>query len=139
MKKIIFWISIIIFVCFMFVLFIPHKSTLIRKMNEKYTNNDNYVELYGTVISCFDNEIVIKCNELKNYISYEDNVSSYHIYANSYLDINPGDEIYFVTVPFHFYNGHKLPIVEIRNENQILLSFEEGKSNLLFWVNNEFQ
>ena len=109
-----------------------------NKMVEKYSNNDNYVCLSGEVIKIDDNYIEIRCEELNNYLSYEDDLCSYYIYSDNSIDLLIGDRIAFVTVPFHFYNGHKLPIVELKRNGDTLLTFDEGKENLIDWVNATF-
>jgi len=87
---------------------------LAKKMIEKYSDNQNYVSLFGEIIECNESDIVIRCEELNTYISYEDEMCDYYIYSNEYLDLSIGDTITYITVTFHFCNGHKLPIVEIK-------------------------
>ena len=112
---------------------------LAKKMIEKYSDNQNYVTLTGEVIEINENNIVIKCEELTDFISYEDELCDYYIYSDEFVELEVGDEIKFTIVPFHFYNGHKLPIVELRIDEITLLSFEEGKENLIDWVNTNFK
>lgn len=112
---------------------------LIEKMIEKYSEDQNYVTLTGEVIEINENNVVIKCEELNDYISYEDELCDYYIYSDEFVELEVGDEIKFTTVPFHFYNGHELPIVELRIDENTLLSFEEGKENLIDWVNTNFK
>lgn len=112
---------------------------LAKKMIEKYSDNQNYVTLLGEVIEINDNNAIIKCEELNDYISYEDELCDYYIYSNQFVELQVGEEIQFTTVPFHFYNGHKLPIVELKIDENTLLSFEEGKENLIDWVNTNFK
>ena len=112
---------------------------LAKKMIEKYSDNQNYVTLTGEVIEINENNAVIKCEELNDYISYEDELCDYYIYSDESVELEVGDEIKFTIVPFHFYNGHKLPIVELRIDEITLLSFEEGKENLIDWVNTNFK
>lgn len=50
--------------------------------------------------------------ELRNYLSFQKELCDYYIYSDNFVQLQAEDEIEFVTVPFHFYNGHKLPIVE---------------------------
>ena len=94
---------------------------LAKKMIEKYSDNQNYVTLIGEVIEINENNAVIKCEELNDYISYEDELCDYYIYSDEFVELEVGDEIKFTTVPFHFYNGHKLPIVELRIDENTLL------------------
>lgn len=112
---------------------------LAKKMIEKYYDNQNYVTLLGEVIEINENNAIIKCEELNDYISYEDELCDYYIYSNQFVELQVGEEIQFTTVPFHFYNGHKLPIVELKIDENTLLSFEEGKENLIDWVNTNFK
>lgn len=108
-------------------------------MLDKYSDNQNYVTLSGVIIEYSGNDIIIECEELKTYITYEDEICNYYIYSEETLDLNVGDIIEFVTVPFHFYNGHKLPIVELKINGNTLLDFDDGKDNLIYWVNTSFK
>lgn len=111
---------------------------LAKKMIEKYSDNQNYVlDWWSNRIN--ENNVIIKCEELNDYISYEDELCDYYIYSDQFVELQVGEEIQFTTVPFHFYNGHKLPIVELKIDENTLLSFEEGKENLLDWVNINFK
>ena len=112
---------------------------LAKKMVEKYSDNQNYVTLIGEVIEFNENNVIIKCEELNDYINYEDELCDYYIYSDQFMELQIGEEIQFTTVPFHFYNGHKLPIVELKIDGNTLLSFEEGKENLINWVNITFK
>ena len=114
-------------------------QNLAKKMIEKYSDNQNYVTLTGEVIEINENNVVIKCEELNDYINYEDELCDYYIYSDQFIELQVGEEIQFTTVPFHFYNGHKLPIVELKIDENTLLSFEDGKENLIDWVNTNFK
>lgn len=50
-----------------------------------------------------------------------------------------GEQIEFTIVTFHFYNWHKLPMVELKIDKKTLLSFEEDKENLIDCVNTNFK
>lgn len=112
---------------------------LAKEMIEKYSEDQNYVTLMGEVIECNDNNAVIRCEELHDYIGYEDELCDYHIYSDKFIELSVGEQIEFTTVPWHFYDGHKLPIVELKIDENTLLSFEEGKQNLIDWVNTTFK
>ena len=114
-------------------------QNLAKKMIEKYSDIQNYVTLTGEVIGINENNVIIKCEELNDYISYEDELCDYYIHSDQFIELQVGEEIQFTTVPFHFYNGHKLPIVELKIDENTLLSFEEGKENLINWVNTNFK
>lgn len=112
---------------------------LAKKMIEKYSNNQNYVTLTGELIEINENNVIIKCEELNDYITYEDELCDLYIYSDQFVELQVGEEVQFTTVPFHFYNGHKLPIVELKIDENTLLPFEEGKENLIDWVNTNFK
>ncbi len=135
--------KILCIICFLFLIFITgctsSKNKLISNMNEKYSDDESYVYLSGEVVELDGNNIIIKCTELKKYIDYEDEFCDYYIYSNEIIELSVGEKIYFKTVPFHFYNGHKLPIVEIKVKENTILSFDEGKKNLLDWINTNFK
>ena len=111
---------------------------LADQMISKYSDDQNYVELSGTVVECDEDWLVIRCDELIKYIPYQTGDCPYEIYSTEPISLDVGDEIRFVTVPFHFYNGHDLPIVELTKDGVTLLEFEEGKENLLNWVQETF-
>ena len=117
---------------------------LAKRMIEKYSDNQNYVTLSGEIVeddeSVFleENAVLIRCPEIRDYIHYQGELCRYYIHTKEALDLKVGDQIDFVTVPFHFYNGHKLPIVELKLNGNTLLTFEEGKENLIEWVKRTF-
>ncbi len=112
---------------------------LANNMLEQYSDDQNYVTLSGEIIEFNENNAIIKCEELNEYISYQSELCDYYIYSNQIIELFVGDQIEFVTVPFHFYNGHKLPIVELKIDGNTLLTFEEGKENLIEWVKTNFK
>ena len=132
-----------ILVIFLLVTFLIGCTTsnqkLAKNMIEIFSDNQNYVTLTGEVIEFNENNVIIKCEELNDYLRYEDELCDYYIYSDQFVELQVGEEIQFTTVPFHFYNGHKLPIVELKIDENTLLSFEEGKENLLDWVNINFK
>lgn len=109
-----------------------------NKLLEKYSDDQNYVALSGKIVEVDGLVVVIQCEELSEYLSYEDDLCEYYIHSKQILDLKVGDEIQFITVPFHFYNGHQLPIVELKTSESTLLEFADGKANLIDWVNDTF-
>ena len=109
-----------------------------NKLLEKYSDDQNYVALSGKIVEVDGLAVVIQCEELSEYLSYEDDLCEYYIHSKQILDLKVGDEIQFITVPFHFYNGHQLPIVELKTSESTLLEFADGKANLIDWVNDTF-
>ena len=117
----------------------PSNTVLRKKMIAKYSDDQNYVILTGEVTKFYKNNVIIKCEELRNYLSFQKELCDYYIYSKNFVQLQAEDEIEFVTVPFHFYNGHKLPIVELKKDGITLLAYEEGKKNLIDWVNTNFK
>ena len=105
----------------------------------KYSDDQNYVILTVEFTEFDKNNVIIKCEELRNYLSFQKELCDYYIYSDNFVQLQAEDEIEFVTVPFHFYNGHKLPIVELKKDGITLLAYEEGKKNLIDWVNTNFK
>ena len=136
MKKIVFLVAFLLITLLLGCNLSNQK--LAEKMIEKYSDNQNYVTLVGEIIDFNENNVVIKCVELTDYISYEDEFCDFYIYSDNVVELQVGEQIKFTTVPFHFYNGHKLPIVELKTDENILLSFEDGKENLIDWVNANY-
>ena len=109
---------------------------LAEKMIEKYSENQNYVSLSGEIIEIEPYLITIKSEELKVY--FKDGVCKFDIFSYQDLDLSVGDQIEFTTVIFYFYNGHILPIVEVKKGEENLLLFEDGKECLINWVKKRF-
>lgn len=110
-----------------------------QKMLEIYSNNENYITLQGEIIE-INNEnnnifVTIKCEELKKYIPKEKDVSEYWVFSNYDIDIQVGDNVMFITSNVRFKYTDWLPIVSITMDNITLLEFNEGKKNLIDWVN----
>lgn len=74
------------------------------------------------------------------FLSNESLVNSMNeIYSDESIELSVGDQIEFITAPFHFYDGYHLPIVGLKKGDDTLLTFEDGKQNLLYWMNYEFK
>ena len=133
-------IILVVAVMLLFVMMFSGCSDLIlkNKLLEKYSDDQNYVALSGKIVEVDGLVVVIQCEELSEYLSYEDDLCEYYIHSKQILDLKVGDEIQFITVPFHFYNGHQLPIVELKTFESTLLEFVDGKANLIDWVNDTF-
>ena len=46
----------------------------------------------GEVIEINENNIVIKCEKLNDFISYEDELCDYYIYSDEFVELEVGDE-----------------------------------------------
>lgn len=110
-----------------------------RFMLEKYEDDQSYVALSGEIVEYDDDKVIIRCEKLKEYINYVADTCDYYIYSTQPIELTNGDTIDFITVPFHFYNGQHLPIVQVTINGTELLSFDEGKINLINWVNNHLK
>ena len=123
-------------------------ASLRNDMLEYYSDNDVYVELCATVQAVRYNDytenteidVALLTGMEEFRLSIVDGVSTFEIARFGYEEtrISVGDEIQFISAPFYFYNGHDLPIMELRKDGEILLEFEEGKSNYIAWINEEF-
>ncbi|GEM_PF-3493355 len=110
-----------------------------RFMLEKYEDDQNYVALSGEIVEYDNDKVIIRCEQLKEYINCATDTCDYYIYSTQPIELTNGDTIDFTTVPFHFYNGQHLPIVQVTINGTELLSFDEGKTNLIKWVNNHLK
>ena len=120
-----------------------------RRMVEYFSNDEYYAELSGTVASIrespYSEELVLYINnlqvltEIHDFPDYEDTYEEKFClvyYKEISFDINVGDEIVFTSAHMHFYNGHCLPIVELKRGEDVLLTFEDGKAAYLDWIVN---
>lgn len=108
-----------------------------RMLNE-YCNEENYISLQGEVTKIESENskfVTIRCEGLTSYIDCLDGEIECWICSNHQIILNVGDHIDFTTVPIQFYDNQKLPIVAISQNETVLLNLEEGKDNLIEWVN----
>ena len=110
-----------------------------KEMLEIYSNDENYITLQGQIVEMnnTNNDIFvsIKCEELKQYIPYEKDICEYWIFSKQITNLYVGDIIVFITSKVRFEYIEWLPIVSITKNNICILKFEEGKNNLINWVN----
>ena len=110
-------------------------------MLEYYSNDGNYSELEGILIS-YENE--------RGYMEVDILTESHNFPLNAqtgyaefqfraFYGLNPDDKITFVSAPYHFYNGHTLPIMALEKDGVVILSFEDGKSSYLAWIKENFK
>lgn len=146
MKKIA--LSVILMVSILLLSSCDFNAPLRDKMIDYYSENENYEELYGIIISVNTiesiKESIMEINiltENHNFpISAETGYGSFVIidYDKYSFDLKMDDEIIFKSAPMYFYNGHYLPIVSIEKNGKILLAFNEGKENYLDWIQKTF-
>lgn len=124
-----------------FIVSCDYNAPLRKKMLEYYSDDNNYVELQGVVISpendCGYMEIdilteshVFPLNAQTGYGEFESGL----IY-----NLTPGDKITLVSAPMYFYNGHVLPVMALKKDDVVILTFEDGKSSYLAWIEETFK
>ena len=113
-----------------------------RKKNqyfEIYEIEENFVSLTGEVLEVEYNGmqlVKIKCDELLEYVTEKEYERiHYKVLCDSPLNLEVGDTITFVTVPEHRKYSYCIPIVFVSKDGETLLELEEGKENLIEWVN----
>ena len=123
------------------LLFSPKDSML-----EYYSVDDNYGELTGTIVEKteFTDSCLLKINVtvgrdfyLKDGIEYDLPINDYfsiYEHAEIYDLIFVGDSIDFVSAPRIFYDGQNMPIVALKKDEEVLLSFERGKADYIEWI-----
>lgn len=144
MKKTIF--LLIILSCFVFCGacdFLPVgdsvQNRVKKNMYDYYSDDANYYWCVGVVKEVQDDLLFIHfgttINELK-WTGYFWDYSTEGDVLSSYFET--GDVVEFC-MSHPFDKNMEYPLVSIKKEDRILLEFEEGKRNLLFWVENLYQ
>ena len=105
-----------------------------------YENEENFVSLTGKVTEVDNGKnaqiLKIECSDLLDYVSQKEYERiQYRVWSDLPLDLEVGDTITFVTVPADCENSYTLPIVSIDKDGENILDLEEGKDNLIAWVN----
>ncbi len=136
--------------CFLFLSSCDFNAPLRNRMREYYTNDDNYVEISGTIVT-------VEYQELAKTYLFEIEVSPefQDIYYSTRLlngnvrfdllcdtpeqyEFQSGDELIFTTAIFNFYAGHHYPLIAIQRGDEVLLTFEKGKADYLKWIETLF-
>ena len=145
MKKLTFFaLSLIITVCVFSACNMPFASCtakrLRKSMTEYYSNNENYSQLEGKIISVGAEKLLIDVISSNGEFSFREGINSdYFMLTNiDSFDLKCGEVITFTSAPKQFYDGHHFPIVAIEKDGVVLLDFETGKANLLNWIENDF-
>lgn len=132
----------IILATFIILLFsCDYNAPLRKKMIKYYSDDNNYYQLDGVVISI--NDIILEIDILTPNHVFPINTNGYQrfiaITTDSYIvDLSEGDKISFTSAPMHFYNGHYLPIISIKKGDTVYMTFEEGKKLYLEFINTVF-
>lgn len=121
-------------------------APLNRQMTEYYLDDTHYQKATGTVEGIrYDNRHVgyldiMIITENHGFPLYSNGIMDFSLYSNSDLlnHISTGDKITFISAPMQFYSGHRCPIIALEKEDEVLLSFEEGKADYLAWIQETF-
>ncbi len=114
------------------------------KMQSYYSDDTNFVTLEGIVASKSDDgrklgiKITTENHEIMRPIS--DDIYEFYIFfenEEAWVEIELNDTVTFTTAPMYFYNGHILPIVFLAKDGEVYLELEDGKAQLLTWVEND--
>lgn len=123
-------------------------APLRNKMVDYYSENINYIELYGVIVSIniieSTQENILEIDILTENHSFPINTETGYgefvivSYDQYDFDLEANDEIIFNSAPMYFYNGHYLPITSLEKSGEILLTFCEGKESYLMWIKKSF-
>lgn len=110
-------------------------APLKNKMLKYYSNDKNYEEVVGKVISTEHGLLIEIIDGDGGFAEYEGKQHEFYICSSEkslYSLFVEGDIIEVVSSSMIFYNGDDVsPIVELRFEGKVLLPFEEGKEYLI--------
>lgn len=117
-----------------------------RALTKSYSNDENFIQRCGGyVIKAFSRETSYFVSVSRQFpTNSRDDSCTYQIFSAEPLELKVGDNIGFTCSRELAYDGQRYPIVELRRYNptigqdEVLLEFEEGKANLLKWVEDEF-
>ena len=139
MKRIV--LSLILLVNMLFVGSCNFNAPLRNKMFDYYSNNDNYVELQGIVISPENSFGRMEIDILTESHGFPVNAQTGYgeFESGAIYELTSGDKITFISSPMYFYNGHVLPIMALKKDDVVLLEFEDGKKMYLEWIEENFK
>lgn len=125
----------------MFLSSCDFNAPLRNKMLDYYSNNDNYVELQGIVVSPENSYGRMEIDILTESHGFPLNAQTGYaeFEVSAIYELAPGDKITFVSAPMHFYNGHILPIMALEKDGVVLFNFEDGKESYLNWIEENFK
>lgn len=111
-------------------------------MLEHYGNDEYYIETSGIItnIDYEEKRITIRGTNPEDEVLMGrefvfELCSDEKILSNLFV----GDEIDFMTTYFDFYNGDISRLAMIEKDGVEYLSFEQGKQDLLDWINEYFK
>ena len=130
-------VPVVLFVVLCYVVFF---STPVRPRLEYYSEDSNYIMATGTV-----RHLGWGPDQSYVYIAFEDIPEEYSdtnfvieaenlriVLENGFVEkVKLGTEVIYVSAPRYFWDGYSMPIVELSVNGEVLLTFDEGKTNLL--------
>ena len=151
MKNLLLKIFTCIFVlgaCFYLMTTCDCNAPLRNKMLNYYTQESNYQQLTGRIISIkyFDDvdELFIEIDILTENHNFPLNATTGYgefdivDWSNYQFLLQEKEIIVFTSAPMYFYNGHILPIVKLEKNNQEFLSLSCGMDNYCNWIKKTF-
>ncbi len=145
MEKRIFDLKKVVLVVYLLCLLVFLTSCTAGKMKDYYSQKSNYVNVTGILTHISYNEdrsaLYLEFSDLNP--QFDDNSfkivgDNLPIVQQNGIDekIEIGDQVDFISAARYFGDGYVMPIVEISISEEELLSFEEGASNLLKWLDD---
>ena len=136
-------LSVVLFVVLCYVVFF---FTPVRPRLEYYSEDSNYI-----MATCTVRHLGWGPDQSYVYIAFEDIPEEYSdtnfviegenlriVLENGFLEkVKLGTEVVYVSAPRYFWDGYSMPIVELSVDGEVLLSFAEGKGNLLNFIRGD--
>lgn len=123
-------------------------APLRNKMLKYYQDDSHYVTISGIIKKIDYNqetdqlklgiEIITKEHSFSNDVEF--GYAGFVIVNYSLFDFElaVGDNVDFTSANARLYNGHRYPILSVKKEENLYLSFQEGKENYLNWIQTTF-
>ena len=128
-------------VCLLFLLTACLDDPLRNKMIDYYSNDENYVTVSGEILSIDEDRkcVTISVQAENDKACWESEGDEFMCYDFSLLElIEVGDYVTFTTSAMIFYSGQIYPIVAFEKGGIEYLSFKDGKTSLIEWVEATF-
>ena len=133
-------VAVVLVVLFAVLCFALFFSTPVRPRLEYYAEDGNYITAAGTV-----RHLGWGPDQSYVYIAFDDIPEEYSdtnfviegenlriVLENGYAEkVKLGSEVIYISAPRYFWDGYSMPIVELSVDGEVLLTFDEGKTNLL--------
>ncbi len=130
-------LSVVLFTVLCYMVFF---STPVRPRLEYYSDSSNFITATGKVT-----HIGWSSDQSYVYIAFDDIPEEYSdtnfviegenlriVLENGFAEkVKLGSEVIYISAPRYFWDGYSMPIVELSVDGAILLTFEQGKTNLL--------